>query len=109
GRLVVWLWRRAYRVKPSADINLGVAFTAVMSASRRARGFGIPSTHSEFGISALNHKPVVGMVIYNSANFTSEFLHLCHKFLSRSRECSISNRTMPPAPGARSSRRDTAC
>src|SRR3981081_4196136 len=49
--LETWLRRRTYRVKPAADVHLGVGFTTVMPGSRRLGSLRIPSLHGKLGIS----------------------------------------------------------
>jgi hypothetical protein len=76
----VWLRWRADRVKPAADIHLGVGFAAEVPGPGRVGGLGIPAVHRKFGISTLNHKPVDGLIGHDSADFASELLQCCHEF-----------------------------
>src|SRR5258708_1927088 len=73
-----WLRRRAHRVKPATDVDLGMSFTAVMSGSSGVGGFRIPPVQGQIGISASNHEPVDGIGSNESTDFTPEFLHRCH-------------------------------
>jgi hypothetical protein len=81
GPREVWFRRRTYRVKPSANVHLSVGFPAEVPCSGRICGFRVPFENSELRIAALNHKPVNRIAGYRSADFTSEFLKGCHKFL----------------------------
>ena len=76
--LETWLRRRAYGLKPAADVYLGMTLTAVMPCSRRVGGFRIPPVHGKLGIPAPNHEPVGGITGHDSTDFTSEFLQRCH-------------------------------
>ena len=77
----IGLRRSANRVKPAADIDLGMSFTAVMSGSGRFGGFRIPPVHRKIGISTSNHEPVDRIGGYEPADFTPEFLQRCHEFI----------------------------
>jgi len=68
------LRRRAFRVKPAADVNLRVGFTTVMPGPGRVGGFRVPSVYGEIGIPTPNHEPADRIRRYQSAHFTSEFL-----------------------------------
>ena len=75
-------WRRAYRIEPSADVHLGVGFTAEVPGGSCIRRFRIPAVNCELRVPTLNNEPVDGMAVYNSADFTSVFPHRCHQSLS---------------------------
>jgi hypothetical protein len=51
-----------------------MGFAAKVASSWRISRFGISLEHSELGIAALNHKPVVRSVGKPAADFASEFL-----------------------------------
>jgi len=77
-----WFRWGAHGLKPTADVHLGVSFTAEMPGSRRVGRFGVPSVHSKFRISTSNHEPAGGVTGHESTDFTSEFLYRCHAFVS---------------------------
>jgi len=74
----IWLRWSAHRVKPAADVYLGMSLTAVMPGSGRAGDFRIPPVHREVSDSTANYEPVVGTSGNESANFAPEFLQCCH-------------------------------
>lgn len=74
----VRLRRRANCFKPSANVDLGMGFSAEVASSRGIRSFRLPLENTELGITALNHKPVVRAISDPSADFASEFLKRCH-------------------------------
>ena len=76
------LRRRAHRVEPAADVDLGVSFAAIMPGSGRVGGFRTPPVHGKLGISTPNHEPVDRITGHASADFTSEFPQGCHAFSS---------------------------
>ena len=78
GPQKVRLRRRTCRLKPSADVNLGMGFSAIVPCPSRIGRFGVPFDNSEVRASALNHEPVSGICGYYSANFTTEFAYRCH-------------------------------
>src|SRR5579884_3333980 len=53
----IWLWRRANRLKPAADVHFGVPFTAKVTGSSAVCAFQIPSQYGQLGIVALNYEP----------------------------------------------------
>lgn len=55
-------WRRADRFEPAADVDLRVRFAAEMTGAGTFRGSQIPAKHRELVFTALDHKPVNGMV-----------------------------------------------
>ena len=66
--------RPTYRIEPSADVDLGMRFPAEVPRAGRVRGFQVPPENSELRITALNHKPMGGVAVHRSTNFTFEFL-----------------------------------
>src|SRR6266581_5519569 len=78
----IWFRRRAHRVEPATDVNLGMGFAAVMPGSRRVGGLRIPPVHGQIGISTSNDEPVDGIGGNESTDFTSEFLQRCHALSS---------------------------
>jgi hypothetical protein len=78
-----WLRRRADRVKPAADVDLGMSLTAIMPGSRRVGCLRVPPVDSKIGISTSNHEPVDGVGGNESTDFTSKLLKRCHGCHSR--------------------------
>src|SRR5439155_27031750 len=68
------LRRHADRVKPAADVNLGMSLSAIMPGPRGVGRFRVPPIDGKIGISTSNHEPVDGAGGYESTDFTSEFL-----------------------------------
>ena len=77
------LRRRADRVKPAADVHLGMSLTAIMPGSRRVGCFRVPPVDGKIGISTSNHEPVDRIRGNESTDFTSKFLQSCHARRSR--------------------------
>ena len=73
-----WFRRRAHRIKPATDVDLGMSFPAVMASSRRVGGFRIPSVHSEIGVATSNDEPMSRIGGDEPTDLTPEFLQLCH-------------------------------
>jgi hypothetical protein len=82
GLFESWFRRRAHRIKPAADVDLGMSLPAVMAGSGRVGGFSIPSVYSEMRVSTSNDKPMSGIGGDEPTDFTPEFLQLCHVFAS---------------------------
>ena len=70
--------RRADRLEPPADIDLGMRFSTEMAGARGTRGGRVPLEYRELGIAALNDKPVIWAVSDPATDFASEFLESCH-------------------------------
>ena len=64
------LRRRADRFEPAADVDLGMRFAAEMSSRGAVGGRLLPAQDSELFVSALDHKPVHGIVADDAANLT---------------------------------------
>ena len=58
-----------------------MGFPAVMPGARCIGRLGIPFNHSQGRTSALNHKPVIGLGGYSSADLTTEFFYRRHKLV----------------------------
>src|SRR5258708_4937306 len=54
--------RRANRLKPAANVDLRMGFSAVVTSSSRVRRICIPLEDSKLRIATLNDKPVIGVV-----------------------------------------------
>ena len=72
-------WRCAHGVKPPADVDLGVRFTAVMPRPSCIGCLRTPPMHGQIGISTSNHEPVDRRTRHGSTDLTSEFLQRCHR------------------------------
>jgi hypothetical protein len=77
------LRRRADRVKPAADVNLGMSLSAIMAGPRGVGRFRVPPIDGKIGISTSNHEPVDRIRGNESTDFTSKFLQRCHARRSR--------------------------
>jgi hypothetical protein len=73
-----WLGRGAHRLKPAADVYLGVGFATIMPGSRGVGYLGVPPVHRKAGVSAMNDEPVDGITGHDATDFASEFLYRCH-------------------------------
>ena len=71
---------RAHGFEPAADVDLGVAFAAVVAGAGGFGGFVGPLEYGEVGITALDYEPADGIAGDDAANFTSEFLKRGHGF-----------------------------
>jgi hypothetical protein len=74
------LRRNAHRFEPSADVNLRVCFSAEMAGGRTTRSIQIPFDDRELLVSALDHKPMAGILTDNPANLALKFLQTRHAF-----------------------------
>jgi hypothetical protein len=79
-----WLGRRARRLKPAADVNLGMGFTTVMPGPRSVGHLGAPPVNGKAGLSAVNDEPVDGITGHDATDFAPEFLYRCHAPAPRS-------------------------
>ena len=79
------VWGRTYGLKPSTDINLSMAFPAVMPCTSSIRRFIVPLDDGEILVSALNHEPVNGIRRYCSTDFTTKFAYCRHRVNCNSR------------------------
>jgi len=74
----VGLGRRTYRLKPSANVNLGVSFAAEMAGFGAAPCVRIPLEHAELVVAALNDEPMGRVIGHASAYFAPKFLKSRH-------------------------------
>lgn len=74
----VRLWRRTYRFKPAANVDLGMGFSAEMAGTGCIRCFRIPLQNTQVGIIALNNEPMNRGICDPAADFASELLKSCH-------------------------------
>jgi hypothetical protein len=74
----------ARRLKPAADVHLGVRFAAVMPGSWSVGHLGAPPVNGKAGLSAVNDEPVDGITGHDATDFAPEFLYRCHAPAPRS-------------------------
>jgi hypothetical protein len=72
--------RRAYRIKPAADVDLSVRLSAEVASADRIRGFQVPAENRQLRVATLNDEPVQRIIGHRSADLTSELLNLGHRF-----------------------------
>ena|SRR5215469_17418653 len=63
----------AYGFEPATDVHLRMGLAAIVTCAMGFRGVCVPPQDGQLRITALNHKPVSGMVSDGSADFTPEF------------------------------------
>ena len=61
----------AIRLKPAADIDLGVSLAAVMAGAALVGDFLVPLKHRQFGVAAVDHDPPDRVLALLAADFTS--------------------------------------
>ena len=81
GLFKIWFGRGTNGIKPAADVDLRVGFSAVMTSSCRFGDLGTPAVNRKIGISAVNHKPVQWIGGHDTADFATEFLQCRHEFV----------------------------
>lgn len=109
--------RRAHRIKPPADINLGMRLAAEVPRRRAVRSLQVPLVDRERLVSALDHKPMHGIGFDDPTNLALKLFQCAHnpEVLSPVRELYSSLPCPPPPPqstlgdtGARPSGREAA-
>lgn len=61
----------AIRLEPTADIDLGVGFAAVVARAPLVGGFLVPLENRQLFITTVDHNPPHGILAFLSADFTS--------------------------------------
>jgi hypothetical protein len=70
--------RHAHRLKPPADVNLSVSFSAKMPGIWGTGCFEVPLDHDQLVVTALNHQPTNRITGDNATDFALELLEGSH-------------------------------